>query len=607
MREASATAADEAVERPSVGQAFYLALERGPVFAVAHMPDAPVTPRTGVVLCPAFGWDELCSHRSLCRWADALAGDGYAALRFDLPGTGDSAGTPRDGGLFEAWVESVAAAARWLRSSAGCERVVGLGVGLGGLLAMRATASGAPIDDVVLWSVPARGTMLLRELRAFAGLAAGESTVSTDAPPPPPDDGSLEVAGFIITAETLAALESLDLAAITLPHAHERRALLLGRDAIGPDRRLREHLAGQGVEVTTVDGAGYGRMMTHPQFAETPFEVFSQVAAWLAEPPAGRPPDPDPTAPATPTGEEATIAVGDATIRETPFELVYEGQRLTGVLALPRSAPALPLCAVLLNAGAVRRIGPNRMWVESARRWAARGVASLRLDGVGLGDSDGDERRYARAAQFYRHGMAEQAFAAMNELEARGQPGRFLIGGLCSGAYWAFHAALEDERVGGVILVNLWPFFWSEEVAAAHDVRRARNMLKAGAWRDVARIATTDGRIGRLARMKLRNVVRTRRRDPVLAELDHTVDDALDGLRERAVQMLLLLSDGEPLIDDLISEGRMERLAEWPNLCLKRIPIEDHIFRPVWAQQFVHASFDDCLARTLAAKTPASR
>ena len=53
---------------------------------------------------------------------------------------------------------------------------------------------------------------------------------------------------------------------------------------------------------------------------------------------------------------------------------------------------------MLLNSGAVRRIGPQRMWVEAARRWAALGVPTLRFDVVGVGDSDGDGSAYATAA-----------------------------------------------------------------------------------------------------------------------------------------------------------------------------------------------------------------
>ena len=46
---------------------------------------------------------------------------------------------------------------RWLRAASRSSRVAVIGIGLGGLLAIEATRSGAPIDDLVLWAVPAGG------------------------------------------------------------------------------------------------------------------------------------------------------------------------------------------------------------------------------------------------------------------------------------------------------------------------------------------------------------------------------------------------------------------------------------------------------------------
>jgi hypothetical protein len=103
-----------------------------------------------------------------------------------------------------------------------------------------------------------------------------------------------------------------------------------------------------------------------------------------------------------------------------------------------------------------------------------------------------------------------------------------------------------------------------------------------------------------MVRTKLRSVVGAARSDEdTLAGLSDAIDDALGQLRDRRVQTLLLLSLGEPLSEDLIDEGRIDRLAEWPNLRLERIPLEDHIFRPVWAQRHVHSALDEALTRTL--------
>lgn len=437
-------------------RSFYLALDPDPVFAVLHRPVAALRSGTGVVLCPSFGWDELCAYRSLRAWADALAAVGHTALRIDLPGIGDSGGSPRDPGRLEAWTAAVTAAAAWLRFTEGCERIVTIGIGLGGMLAVRAVAEGAPIDDLVLWSVPASGSQLLRELRVFAEIVSEKVGAGEPPGPPLPDDGSLEVAGFVLSAETLAKLERLDLTTLPLPHGARRRILLLGRDKLAPNRRLHDYFERSGVALTSADGLGYRKMVSHPQFAVAPQEVFACTASWLAEEPAVATSRSDAWrehATAS-SADHADLSVGEATIRETPFEFDYRGERVAGVLTQPTSSRASDavVCAVLLNAGAVRRIGPNRTWVEAARRWAALGVPSLRLDSVGLGDSDGDERRYYSTSDFYRDEHRDYVLAALDELEARGFPRRFLLVGLCSSAYQGFQVALVDERVRALIL-----------------------------------------------------------------------------------------------------------------------------------------------------------
>ena len=46
---------------------------------------------------------------------------------------------------------------------------------------------------------------------------------------------------------------------------------------------------------------------------------------------------------------------------------------------------------------------------------------------------------------------------------------RFVLGGLCSGAYWSLRRALVDERVRGLLLLNLYAFEYSRERVASED------------------------------------------------------------------------------------------------------------------------------------------
>jgi hypothetical protein len=550
------------------------------------------------VLCAPFGWDELCSHRSMRAWAGAIAQSGHAAIRFDLPGTGDSAGTSRESGLVARWCTAIADVASFMGETCGCSRVVAIGVGLGGMLATRALADGAAIDDLILWGVQARGSTFVRELRAFATMATGHATAAEGYEPPAVDDGSLEASGFILSADTLRDLDALDLTTFAIPDASGRRVLLLGRDRLPPDRRLHAHLEASGVELHIADGEGFGDMLTHPQFALRPHTTIDRTVRWLAE---GDGSSRDARAPARLPAQSAAVTLGEGpdAIVERPFEFDYTDRRLTGVLSEPARtlSTQAPLTVVLLNAGAVRRIGPNRMWVEAARRWGAQGIPTLRFDAVGLGDSDGDEQAYAADdGEFYLPAGTEQVSAALDRLEAAGLPPRFVVGGLCSGAYGAFHAAKHDPRIQGLLLINLWTFLWSTELNAARARGVTRERLRTVSLGEIARTAVGRGRLSPAAGLRagtraLRPTPRRLRHDPVAT--------ALTGLAERGTETLFLFSGREPLLEDLESGGWLGRIDGWAHVTLTRIPIGDHTFRPVWAQTYVHAQLDEAVRRAI--------
>ena len=164
-----------------------LSLEPDPVHAILHLPPADcVRKQTAVLMCPPFGWEEMCSHRSRRAWALMLASLGYPTARLDLPSTGNSGGLPSDPDRLAAWTGAVAGAAAWLRERTGAARIAAIGIGLGGMLAVRALSEGAEIDDLVLWAVPAKGRLLVREMRAYAAVVAArrpEDAQARDARP----------------------------------------------------------------------------------------------------------------------------------------------------------------------------------------------------------------------------------------------------------------------------------------------------------------------------------------------------------------------------------------------------------------------------------------
>lgn len=141
----------------------------------------------------------------------------------------------------------------------------------------------------------------------------------------------------------------------------------------------------------------------------------------------------------------------DATLVEQPIHL-GAGGRILGVLTEPRGenrpAPDLPIF-VFLNAGLLHRVGPNRVYVQTARTLSRGGFTSLRIDLTGKGDSPprpDTTRREALALDF--------------EEIARGLQSRFgssrsiVLAGLCSGADDAVRLTPHHESITGLFLLD---------------------------------------------------------------------------------------------------------------------------------------------------------
>ena len=438
----------------------------------------------------------------------------------------------------------------------------------------------------------------MRQLRAFSKL---ETTLFFEGlePPPPLPVGDLEAGGFLLSAETVQQLEQIKLDIIDLPVATDRRTLLLERDGLAVDARLREHLEHGGVAVTVGPGDGYGDLTSHPQQARPPLQVIERVRGWLEEvsaPAAAR----ALAGAAAGSVTSAELKLGDGTVvRETPVRIGQSFGELSAVLVEPGAKPAHRLCVVLLNAGAVRRTGPNRMWVEAARRWAAHGVPTLRLDVEGIGDADGGETPYSHDGAFFAPTLVPQILSALDFLQDRGVGERFVLGGLCASANWAFHAALRDPRVCAVMLINLRTLTsWDPGLGPTRDLRALfSEPFSLSRMRRVA----TGPRLRSFLRWMLAAPGRRLRRlvlgeDPSAAA-ERELDSALTAVMASGKRVLLLFSEHEPLYDEFTRSGRIERLASTPNVTIERIRVRDHTMRPSWAQRQAHSALDRALVR----------
>jgi len=147
---------------------------------------------------------------------------------------------------------------------------------------------------------------------------------------------------------------------------------------------------------------------------------------------------------------------------------------LSGILTEPERPQTDRPAVLLLNAGLLHRVGPNRLHVVLARRLAEAGLPVLRFDYSGLGESDvrRDEVPIEQSA-------VAEGLEAMEFLETSGVAERFVPMGICSGAENAQRLAHEDERVVGAVLIDGYAY----RTGGYHLREYARHVLSPRSWR----------------------------------------------------------------------------------------------------------------------------
>jgi pimeloyl-ACP methyl ester carboxylesterase len=176
---------------------------------------------------------------------------------------------------------------------------------------------------------------------------------------------------------------------------------------------------------------------------------------------------------------------------ETPVSVPPVG--LFGALAYDEGVPVTPdrPAVIFLNVARQHHVGPNGMWVELARRWAAEGTRSLRLDMSGLGDSPSRSGRPGRWECFKPEAFDDVEDAARWLSPA--DPSNVVLVGLCSGGYQALESGLA-VRARGVVAINPLVDFEPAEVRAGLPLDRRRRAVVPGAE------STGDERPGRPGR-----------------------------------------------------------------------------------------------------------
>jgi alpha-beta hydrolase superfamily lysophospholipase len=410
--------------------------------------------------------------------------------------------------------------------------------------------------------------------------------------------------GFRLYPDTLELLAKVDLertaecgapcgsAAGAEPPA--RRVLL--QDLAGSARlkRLAARYEALGAQADVQFFGEYSKFLANPSHSEPPRRAFDSVLQWLG---AGTAPAPRPKVEVLDAAASASIAFAHG--RETP--VVFGGY--VGVLCEPQRALDAAPAVLFVNTGGVHRIGDSRFTVLMARRLAAQGIASLRMDLSGLGDSLRRDATLTLDALYSTYSI-DDACAGVDWLSAAGYS-KVVMAGVCSGAYVSLHTALAHSAVVGCACINL-PFFkWggarvrpgAQYVAPSEVYRRAmRNPRK---WlRLLSGQANTRAITAELARrLSARLAAR------VGALLERLVGERVPGsairrlvldLERKGVQTALLYGTLDEGLDELDIHFGPDgnRLRKLKNLSVQKISKVDHALFSRCAREAMMAQLD---------------
>ena len=125
-------------------------------------------------------------------------------------------------------------------------------------------------------------------------------------------------------------------------------------------------------------------------------------------------------------------------------------EQLVGIIHMPAHLPeGAQTGLIMVSGGDQYRVGSHRMFVELARTLANAGIAVMRFDHRGIGDTAGDYHGFEYLNDDIRAAIVEfkRVCPTLNKL---------VLGGLCDGASAALIAVSDIREIDELVLINPW-------------------------------------------------------------------------------------------------------------------------------------------------------
>ncbi len=251
-----------------------------------------------------------------------------------------------------------------------------------------------------------------------------------------------------------------------------------------------------------------------------------------------------------------------------------EGEWMYGVL----DAPAKPhrRGVLVVVGGPQYRAGSHRQFTLLARTLAANGIAAMRFDYRGMGDSEGAIRSFETVDADLRAAI-DTIFEQVPGLQ------EVVLWGLCDGASAALMYAPSDPRVAGLVLLNPWVRTEGGAAKATLKHYYRDRLLGAGLWKKIA-----SGRFDfAAAASSFRQVVKSARAPAAAAALPERMAGSLQGFGGKVLVILSGADLTAQEFGDLAgSSPQWRSLMAMPRISSKTLPRADHTCsRAEWQDQ----------------------
>lgn len=456
MFDADGYAGSRAPAAPAtVAQPQMLPVVIGACFGWFHQPPPGTVRDTAIVLCAGLARDANTGYRSFHVLAQKLSAAGFPALRYDYPGTGDSCDTDA-ATQWSAWRASVHAAIDWMRQNQKARRIVLIGLRFGATLAALTAAERTDVCGLVLLEPVWRGKSYVSQLAVESRIRANSTTIQ--------EDGAV-ASECDLPNETLQLMSQVDLRRVQLPSEcdtaifRQHQSSLLAATV--------EVWRKGGARVSLRDFAGLEAFLRPAHLADEPSIDTAPILSWLLTK-AGHRSNQSTVMPE----QRRPSTLRPAGCVETPLR--FGAQRhLVGILCRPDTELPCDRVVIIGNAGGDPHHGFARFAVELSRQLANAGVAALRMDFAGLGDSLDPSGNLDQPTHVFGISRSPDIRAAVDVLGTLGYRD-FITAGLCSGAYHALEGTLADRRVGMQLLINLPLFTLQADTPGPSSVARQR-------------------------------------------------------------------------------------------------------------------------------------